>query len=340
MLSRTGEQLQLIDDYIERKPLLLVMSEPEGVFVKALARFKRRVLYCNIRNDRSVPFWTASFSDADPFNELEDMEIQYNNGYSSLIESFEHLDMETLNRLREERAESLKTTSFVQRTAHTLTSIPWKKYALLGLLTPVLPFWILFASTTISYQGLNSRRRTRNWTNESETLQRIREMASTTTLGRHKDDDNHDGSDDNITTTDIQDPSSSNTSSGTLTRQQENESHQEHTVVSVKMDGSVMESRFESGGGGGDDTLGMDETVEVSHSYPELKSVRPLALQPVQVEISRNLNKLEWSKNIVHIDAWNAHASIVVREKRFSNDGGTAAVQHVVDMFKEDGEDV
>jgi hypothetical protein len=75
MLSRTGEQLQFIDDYVQGKPLLLVMSEPEGVFGKALARFKRRALYCNIRNDRSVPFWTASFSDADPFSQLETMEM-------------------------------------------------------------------------------------------------------------------------------------------------------------------------------------------------------------------------------------------------------------------------
>ncbi|KAF9961040.1 hypothetical protein BGZ65_011336 [Modicella reniformis] len=70
-----GEQLQLVDDYIGGKPILLVISESSCVFIHALARFKRRVLYCNIRNDLAVPFWTASFSDADPFRKLDSMEM-------------------------------------------------------------------------------------------------------------------------------------------------------------------------------------------------------------------------------------------------------------------------
>ncbi|KAF9353238.1 hypothetical protein BGX34_011718 [Mortierella sp. NVP85] len=328
MLSRTGEQLQFVDDYVQGKPLLLVMSEPEGVFAKALARFKRRALYCNIRNDRSVPFWTASFSDADPFSELETMEIQYDSGYSSLIESFEHLDVETLTRLRKERAESLKSTTFAQRTAHKLTNLPWKRYAFIGLLGPILiPVWIVIASTTISYQGLKSRRRTKNWADSSKSLQQIREKASTTTLDQYKDDDDDgdNNNDDMIEGQAALSPSSTSSSKLSTTEQDElNESNQKHTVVSIKCDGSGE----------------TEETVEtVSHSYPELKTVRPLPLQAVQVEISRNLNKLEWQKNIIHIEAWNAHASIVVREKRFMHDGGAAAVQHAVDMFKDDGED-
>ena len=67
--------MQLIDNYIGGKPMLLVMSDPEGIFVHALSRFKRRAIYCNVANDRSVPFWTASFSDADPFSELDSVEM-------------------------------------------------------------------------------------------------------------------------------------------------------------------------------------------------------------------------------------------------------------------------
>ncbi|KAF9912986.1 hypothetical protein BX616_010187 [Lobosporangium transversale] len=329
MLSRTGEQMQLIDDYVNRKPLLLVMSEPESVFVKALARFKRRALYCNIRNDRSVPFWTASFSDADPFQELEAMEIQYDSGYSSLIESFEHLDMETLERMKQEREESLKSASFIQRTSQKLTKIPWKKYALYGLLGPLLiPLWIVFASTTIGLQGLTSRKRTKNMVTSNEALQRIRERASAVTLEQYRDDDATGIQDD------VQDLSKAidinSTSVDDNAKSAKDDTRQEHNVVSVVEDVPSSSSSISSS---------REVSALISYSYPDLKSIRPLALLPVQVEISRNLNKLEWKKNIVHIEGWNSHASIVVREKRFSNDGGVAAVQHAVDMFKEDGED-
>lgn len=70
-----GEQLQLVDDYVYGKPILLVMSEPTGIFIHVLKKFKRRVVYSNVRNDRSVPFWTASFSDADPFRKLDAMDM-------------------------------------------------------------------------------------------------------------------------------------------------------------------------------------------------------------------------------------------------------------------------
>ncbi|KAI1306693.1 hypothetical protein EDD11_004696 [Mortierella claussenii] len=322
-LGRTGEQMQLIDDYVGKKPLLLVMSEPESVFVKALARFKRRALYCNIRNDRSVPFWTASFSDADPFDELDSLQIQYNAGYSSLIESFEHYDLETLTRMQEDREASLKSATFAQRTSQRLSSIPWKKYILYGLLGPILiPLWIIIAGTTTIGQGYSSRRRTKHMVTASEELKRIRDRASAVKLDRYHDDD--DGSE----------------QSNSYTQQQQQhtqdsfkeDAKQEHSVIPVSHD--PVSSPSTSG------ALSTEETpMAVSYSYPDLKSVRPLALLPVQIEISRNLNKLEWKKNIVHIEGWNSHASIVVRHKRFHHDGGVAAVQHAVDMFKEDGED-
>lgn len=67
--------MQLVDDYVYGKPILLVMSEPTSIFIHVLAKFKRRVVYSNVRNDRSVPFWTASFSDADPFRKLDAMDM-------------------------------------------------------------------------------------------------------------------------------------------------------------------------------------------------------------------------------------------------------------------------
>lgn len=300
MLSRTGEQLQLIDDYVNGKPILLAMSEPESIFVHALNRFKRRAIYCNVRNDRSVPFWTASFSDADPFVELESLQIQYSSGYSSVIESYEPHDLEMLAQLQDERAAAQREMPLLEK----ISNINWTRYGLYALIPVLAPLWIIFASTTISYQGMDSRRRTKDMVNANEALNRIRDRASTTNLARYRDDDEGGETQSN--------------------QQQQPRLQRRHSTITVQRETGETSTIVEEG---------------TSYSFPHLKSIKPLPLLPVQVEMSRLLNQLEWRKVIIDIDGMNAHASIVVREKRFANDGGVAAVQHLVDMFKGDGED-
>lgn len=300
MLSRTGEQLQLIDDYVNGKPILLAMSEPESIFIHALNRFKRRAIYCNVRNDRSVPFWTASFSDADPFIELESLQIQYSSGYSSVIESYEPHDLEMLAQLQDERAAAQKEMPLSEK----ISNINWSRYGLYALIPVLAPLWIIFASTTISYQGIDSRRRTKDMVDANETLNRIRERASTTNLAQYRDDDHNEENQSD--------------------QQQQPRLQRRHSTITVQRETGETSTIVEEG---------------TSYSFPHLKSIKPLPLLPVQVEMSKLLNQLEWKKVIIDIDGMNAHASIVVREKRFANDGGVAAVQHLVDMFKGDGED-
>lgn len=299
-LNILGEQLQLIDDYVNGKPILLAMSEPESIFVHALNRFKRRAIYCNVRNDRSVPFWTASFSDADPFVELESLQIQYSSGYSSVIESYEPHDLEMLAQLQDERAAAQREMPLLEK----ISNINWTRYGLYALIPVLAPLWIIFASTTISYQGMDSRRRTKDMVNANEALNRIRDRASTTNLARYRDDDEGGETQSN--------------------QQQQPRLQRRHSTITVQRETGETSTIVEEG---------------TSYSFPHLKSIKPLPLLPVQVEMSRLLNQLEWRKVIIDIDGMNAHASIVVREKRFANDGGVAAVQHLVDMFKGDGED-
>ncbi|KAI7826088.1 putative serine esterase-domain-containing protein [Gamsiella multidivaricata] len=355
MLSRTGEQLQLIDDYIGGKPLLLIMTERSSIFMHALARFKRRAIYSNIRNDRSVPFWTASFSDADPFRDLDSMEIQYHSVYSSLVESFGQQDLEAIAQRKQERKEALKNASFIKRALHRLKAIPWKKYALFVLLGPILlPLWIVFACSTISIQGLNSRRRTKHMVQSDQDLHRMRDESlitriSTQTGGddeefgtalvdqeQQRQEEEEDGQEEQYsqpsyeTVVHVQPiPQNTNADSLLTLNTPSNESSSKKKSMKPSTSATTLMS----------ETLAGDSEAQTSLSYPHLKKIKPLALLPVQVEMSKNLNRLKWRKNIIHIETFNAHASIVVREKRFSNDGGVAAVHHAVDMFQDDGED-
>ncbi|KAK3841400.1 MAG: putative serine esterase-domain-containing protein [Linnemannia gamsii] len=366
MLSRTGEQLQLVDDYLDGKPILLVMSEPTSIFIHVLAKFKRRVVYSNVRNDRSVPFWTASFSDADPFRELGAMDIQYHDEYSSLIESYEHHDQEALERIAKERADFLKTASFTQRTSIRLKAIPWKKYFLFGLLGPVLiPVWIVIACSAISVQGFNSRRRTKQIVGTNPELDKMKEEAGVVRVTNLLDEDSESANESSavavvegpkkhglLSTRDTQADSS-------VTLQEDNDPEALAATTDVTDTTAIVTASPKSVQTSIAETIDTEDNQDsdqhknktttnsgspspvVSYSFPHLKNVRQLRLLPVQIAISRNMNRLEWKKNAIHCaTAMNAHASIVVRERRFSGKDGIAAVQHAVDMFRDDGEDV
>lgn len=85
-LSTSGRQLFTIDSFRNTdRPLLAVLADPGSIFILALARFKNRVLYANIVNDRSAPYYTTSISTTDPFVNLDTININYLPKYASNI---------------------------------------------------------------------------------------------------------------------------------------------------------------------------------------------------------------------------------------------------------------
>jgi hypothetical protein len=55
------EQLYASDKYVSGKPLLEIMAQPDTSFYKALAAFKKKDVFANCVNDRTVPFATGYF---------------------------------------------------------------------------------------------------------------------------------------------------------------------------------------------------------------------------------------------------------------------------------------
>lgn len=85
-LSTSGRQLFLIDTFRDtNRPLLSVLADPGSIFMQALSKFKHRVLYSNILNDRSAPYYTTSITSTNPFTNLEDYNVNYLDGYSPNI---------------------------------------------------------------------------------------------------------------------------------------------------------------------------------------------------------------------------------------------------------------
>ena len=85
-LSTSGRQLFTVDTFRNtNRPILSVLADPGSIFMLALAQFSHRVLYANIINDRSAPYYTTSISATDPYTNLDAISINYLPDYAPNI---------------------------------------------------------------------------------------------------------------------------------------------------------------------------------------------------------------------------------------------------------------
>ncbi|RAH45095.1 lipase ROG1 family protein [Aspergillus brunneoviolaceus CBS 621.78] len=85
-ISMSGKQLFMIDTFRDTgRPLLSVLADPDSIFIKALKTFKHRCVYSNIVNDRSTIFYTTAISAINPFEDLENVQFDYVEGYEPVV---------------------------------------------------------------------------------------------------------------------------------------------------------------------------------------------------------------------------------------------------------------
>ena len=151
-VSMSGQQLFMVDSFRDTgRPLLSVLADPESIFIQGLKKFRNRSVYANVVNDRTVVFYTAAFSKTDPFHDLDNVNINYLEGYDQVIVNPD-------NNLLPTTPEQPETTS----------SRWWKQ---LKKFVYGVPFWVLIilvvpAATTIFFanaavQTFRSRQRIR-----------------------------------------------------------------------------------------------------------------------------------------------------------------------------------
>jgi hypothetical protein len=51
------------------------MADPNSIFIRGLKEFKRRSVYANTLNDRSVPYYTSYITAQDPYVNLDEIEV-------------------------------------------------------------------------------------------------------------------------------------------------------------------------------------------------------------------------------------------------------------------------
>ncbi|KAJ5594756.1 uncharacterized protein N7459_000964 [Penicillium hispanicum] len=85
-ISTSGQQLFLVDSFRDTgRPLLSILADPESIFIQGLKRFRNRCAYANIVNDHTTAFYTTALSKVDPFRDLENININYLEGYEDVI---------------------------------------------------------------------------------------------------------------------------------------------------------------------------------------------------------------------------------------------------------------
>lgn len=151
-LSMSGHQIFLIDEFRDTgKPLLAVMADPESIFINGLQRFKRRTLYANIINDRTVVPFTSYISKTDPFVDLDNTKANYVPGYEDVILDPKH----PVTRLKPEQKPTTLTS-----IAHTTVSYA-KNVPLVALLAVLIPIGVAGFLANSVYQNARSSRRIR-----------------------------------------------------------------------------------------------------------------------------------------------------------------------------------
>jgi hypothetical protein len=148
-LSASGQQLFVIDNFRDTgRPLLSIMTDPNSIFIRALSQFKNRVLYANIINDRSTPYFTAFISSSDPYEDLEAIKLNPLPDYQGTI--LDPIKSATLRKPEEAN----ERESWITTGSSYLTRIP--TYALIGVLVPIAAVGFLANAT---YQNARSLQR-------------------------------------------------------------------------------------------------------------------------------------------------------------------------------------
>lgn len=147
LLSESGRQIFLVDSFRDTgRPLLSVMTDKDSIFYKGLACFRHRVLYTNVVNDRSTPYYTSGISRTDPYADIENLKVNYVSGYEPVV------------------LDPRNPFTYDPKPPAVLTTVDWisygsKRVPKILLLTVVVPVVIIGFVMNSLFQTFNSRRR-------------------------------------------------------------------------------------------------------------------------------------------------------------------------------------
>ncbi|KAI8340903.1 putative serine esterase-domain-containing protein [Chlamydoabsidia padenii] len=293
MVSRTGKQLQLIDDFNNGTPLLVILASPDYPYYQALQKFDTIRTYANIKNDRTVPYWTAAFMTVDYFDNLETIDLTIHQEYPSIVTGCDLVDKtkKTTNRRREPTSEKVRK-------------------ALIYLLGPPLfPLVLIIAFMYVGIQGMLSRIRV------SKILAASLDgsASSTATLSPPVLLPTPSSSSASLSTKGHDKHQSAQLLSGAL------------DVINITIDDDDIPAEHKSTSHPRDNwsNVVIPETIKKQSSQYQFDSH--------VVEIHQNLTKLPWQTVLVCLHTFNSHGGIVCRQGIHTTSDGKAVIEHFLD---------
>ena len=298
-LSTSGRQLFLIDSFRDTgRPILSVLADPSSIFVKALTRFRHRVLYANVINDRSAPYYTTAITQYDPFVDPGAVQIEYAPNYEPII-----LARDRPVRPIKQDSQPSFYTRLISSGHNALIRLPY--FALLSILVPIGTVAFLINSGIQSFRSSHRiRLHEEGKAGVGFDSYRIPLLAETA----------HSAIDSTIESV------SAGQRQEYLPDNEGSSSRPESTKgrSSMSEDDQLFEKRESM-----DSTTGLARTISSTSEFPTL------ALAPEQFAMIQTLNEIGFRKYPVYIHNVNhSHAAIVVRMSRSSFDEGKVVVRH------------
>ncbi|KAK9457385.1 putative serine esterase-domain-containing protein [Dipodascopsis uninucleata] len=314
-LSQSGRDL-----FVTKDSILPTMAEEDSIYMEALRRFRKLILYSNIVNDRSVPFFTSFIDYRDPFRDLTHVCPQYISEYEPNI-----LDL---------------SKPMVVRNKPYKRSWSTRDYIFISTLATVGPVMIVIALSTIAVCAQFSEKRVISFKKSrlikpSSASESIAESTDSTTsddfsdLGVEEESSNTDGKyeedhhDDEaemmqIVVEDMLDASASGISD-------------EDGDLNLYSDSTTGNTTPESHGSVLSTSFSLDAIC--NDTIHDTFEVADIQLNDIQQKMSESLNKLAWKKFAVHIHG-TLHSHAIIVDRRGGDPEGLRIISHYLNTLE------
>ena len=300
-LSTSGRQLFTIDTFRDtNRPILSVLADPGSIFMLALAQFSHRVLYANIINDRSAPYYTTSISATDPYINLDAVSINYLPGYAPNI-----IDPADPVHLKAPEIEPPLIARLASGSQDLLMKIPF--FALLSVVIPIGSVVFLINS---GVQQVRSQKR----------IRLHEEGKAGIGLGRYR------------IPLMVENARSAMEGAFETVNARQGQQYLPGTASDDSRESNVSDGPQQNGHAEKDIQSGYRTSSDLQRTSSAGSEFPTLALTAEQFEMVRALDEMGFRKYRVHIHTVrHTHAAIIVRNQKPSFDEGKVVVGHWLD---------
>lgn len=156
LFGQTGLELFVVDS----AQLLVALADPTLRYVRGLRRFQKRILMANIKNDRTVAFYTSYITSYSPFDSLLRVHVKYLDDMPSAQIAGVTVWPKFVD-LRQSRASEAKVHRDSQEDPSLMRTNVYVRYLFFLCVTPILPLYLPIIFSLTLYVSLYSMAKTR-----------------------------------------------------------------------------------------------------------------------------------------------------------------------------------